>query len=757
MNTVPLPIGPSAPVGKEVEEMPASSLIEKKNSFFAYSLALGVCLLILSWVMDLSRFDMRVPLAYHGDALFVGAQIKAIIDNGWYLHNAYVGMPGSLDMYDFPMADNVQFFMLKLLAFLFHDWAITGNVYFLLTFPLTTWTSLYVLRRFHISYLPALVASLLFTFLPYHFLRGFGHLFLAGYYMVPLITLFVLRLCLRPDFLTRLDPETGNPRLDVFSKKSLATLATCLVMAGTGIYYAFFGCYLLLVGALAASIKQRRLYPMIPGALVISTICAGCVLNVMPTLIHHATHSVNTAVAARSPAEAEVFSLKIAQLLLPRAGHRLEPLADWKKNYNSVMPPPNGKDFATLGMIGTIGFCALILCLLFKASSDRLSPVLETLSRLNAFAFLLATTGGLGSLFALTVSPSIRCYDRMSVFIAFFAFFAVSILAHRLCRRVPVTGKTRILMPLLGAAILLVGLLDVLPVIPVWRDEEMKRKDFALDSEYVQRLEAALPDGAMVFQLPYVHFPEGATEYSGCFYDHLRPYLHSHKLRWSFGAMHGRAADAWQAHLAGKPAPELIRDLTLIGFAAVYVDRTSMPRASAGFESTLSKFSGIPAIVSADERFACYDLSDYREKLRENYSAEQWLRMQEEARSPLLVSWQSGFSDLEGPPEHTWRWCCARKAEFCIRNLSNRPRDVTLSMEPHTGYAQISHLWITSPLFNDTLLMNQETHVRSWSFRVPPGEWNVTFASDAPQVVSPKDTRMLIFSIDRFALVESHP
>jgi phosphoglycerol transferase len=755
MNPVPLAIRPSTPVGKEVEEMPVCSSIQKRNSILAYAMALCVCLLILSWVMDLSRFDIRVPLAYHGDSLFVGAQIKAIIDNGWYLHNAYVGMPGSLDMYDFPMADNVQFLVLKVLAFLLHDWAITGNIYFLLTFPLTTWTSLYVLRRFHISYVPALVASLLFTFLPYHFLRGFGHLFLAGYYMIPLITLFILRLCLQPDFLTRLHPETGKPRLDVFSKKSLATLATCLVVASTGVYYAFFGCYLLLVGALAACINQRRLYPIIPGATLIGTIGVGCVLNIMPTLIHEVTHGANSAVAARSPAEAEVFSLKISQLLLPRAGHRLGPLAEWKASYNRVMPPPNGKDFATLGMIGAIGFSALIFCLLVKAPSDRLSPLLEALSRLNVFALLLATTGGLGSLFALTVSPSIRCYDRISVFIAFFAFFAASILAHRLCRRMPVTGKTQVLMPVLGAAVLLFGLLDLLPVIPVWRDEAMRREDYALDSEYVQRLEAALPDGAMIFQLPYVHFPEGATEYSGCFYDHLRPYLHSRNLRWSFGAMHGRAADAWQAQLAGKPAPEFVRDLTLIGFAAVYIDRPNMPRADAGFESTLAKFSGVPAIVSADERFACYDLSEYREKLRENYTAEQWLRMQEEVKSPLLVSWQSGFSDLEGPPDHHWRWCCSRKAEFCIRNLSNRPKDVTLTMEPHTGYAEMSHVWITSPLFNDTLLMNQEPRVRSWSFRVPPGEWNVTFASDAPRVVSPTDTRTLIFCIDRFALVES--
>src|SRR5205814_10536651 len=50
---------------------------------------------------------------------------------------------------------------------------------------------------------------------------------------------------------------------------------------------------------------------------------------------------------------------------------------------------------------------------------------------LTLAATLLATIGGLGSLFALLVSPQIRSYNRISIFIGFFALLAVVLLIDR--------------------------------------------------------------------------------------------------------------------------------------------------------------------------------------------------------------------------------------------------------------------------------------------------------------------------------------
>src|SRR5437879_7632677 len=117
--------------------------------------------------------------------------IKGMVENGWYLHNPAVGAPTGLDMYDFPMAELLHFGILKLLACFTSDVALIHNLYYLLGFPLAMLTSLLVLRYFQVSFLPALVVSLLFAFLPYHFLRLL-HLFLASYYLIPLLVMVIL-------------------------------------------------------------------------------------------------------------------------------------------------------------------------------------------------------------------------------------------------------------------------------------------------------------------------------------------------------------------------------------------------------------------------------------------------------------------------------------------------------------------------------------------------------------------------------------
>src|SRR5687767_6331660 len=151
-----------------------------------------LCALILCFLLKLWRADLRVPFHYNGDALLHAMFIKGIADNGWYWQNPSLGAPNGLQMYDFPAVDNSAAAVLAFIGlFTDHPFLIL-NIFYLLTFPLVTISSLYVLRRFKLSYAPALFASLLFTFLPYHFMRGESHLFLSAYYFVPHVVMVLL-------------------------------------------------------------------------------------------------------------------------------------------------------------------------------------------------------------------------------------------------------------------------------------------------------------------------------------------------------------------------------------------------------------------------------------------------------------------------------------------------------------------------------------------------------------------------------------
>lgn len=95
----------------------------------------------------------------------------------------------------------------------------------------------------------------------------------------------------------------------------------------------------------------------------------------------------------------------------------------------------------------------------------------------------------------------------------------------------------------------------------------------ASDRELGRRLEASLPPGAMVFQLPVLGFPEVAAPQALNDYEHFRPYLATTTLRFSYGAPKFRARSRWQRDLEGRPMAETVPLLEAYGFAALYINR----------------------------------------------------------------------------------------------------------------------------------------------------------------------------------------
>ncbi|MCL5019534.1 MAG: hypothetical protein M1426_03510, partial [Patescibacteria group bacterium] len=389
-----------------------------------YTGALILCMLILVWVMKLWNADLAVPFAYGGDALYVSMLIKGLIDNGGYLHNSFVGMPTGLDMHDFPFADSFQFLLMKLISFFVSDYAVILNLYFLLTFPLTTLSSLFVFRQFSISYLSSIVGSLLFTFLPYHFFRGEAIFFLAAYYMIPPMVMVILWVYLERPLLFNYGENNCKPRLDFLSYKSIISVVICMLVASTGIYYAFFACFFLLVAGISAYFNRSNVYHLLASGILIIVISIGVLINISPSIVYKYNYGENLVVARRIPVEAEISGLKITQLLLPVSSHRITYLAVLKDKYNSA-PLVNENNSSSLGAVGSFGFLTMIGWFLYRKPVASNMKLIGNLSVLTVSAVLLATIGGFGSLFALIISPQIRAYNRISVYIAFFSLFAV--------------------------------------------------------------------------------------------------------------------------------------------------------------------------------------------------------------------------------------------------------------------------------------------------------------------------------------------
>lgn len=720
-----------------------------------YVTVILLSLVFVTLSMKLWKADFHVPFSYRGDSLIYGMTVKGTIEHGWYLNNPSVGAPGGLRMHDYPLADAFNFLLIKILGLIRADYAWVLNVFFLLTFPLTAVASLFAFRQFNLSLWSAIVWALLYTFMPYHFFRGESHLFIATYYPVPLVAMVVLWLSSGAFFA---DAGSAGRARSLFrwgGQKFIVSIFVCLLVSSVGLgYYAFFSCFFLVLGAGIAAISGRTLKPFLPAAILIAIISAGLLANLAPSLLYLRRHG-DVKVAQRSPEESEVYGLKIAPMLLPVRDHRVPAFAALTERYR-VATLSNEGGAATLGLIGSAGFIFLLLWLFFwKSEKTSMLPapttaLLNRLSILSVAAVLLGTVGGFSSLFAFIVSPQIRTYNRISIFIAFFALLAVALIVEEAFQRIR-RWPRGLVYPALGL-MLAIGMLDQTSTyfVPQYA---RNTAEFRSDQQFVSNLEQRLAPGTMVFQLPYVPFPETPSVNFMVDYDLFKGYLHSKHLRWSYGAMKYREGDAWMKEISQKSASELLEAIVFAGFKGIYIDRFGYIDHGAKIESRLNEILKTEPFISQNERLVFFDLTEFSKKLESAHSSEDWSRKRDQIMNPLTFTWASGFSDLEGTPEDNWRWSASR-GELTITNKSQHSRRIEIHMRLSSGYDRPANLKIQGDGFADSLVINKQGTPYSRIVTIPPGKVTFEFSCDAQPVVAPNDKRVLIFRVVNFEAKE---
>jgi phosphoglycerol transferase len=708
---------------------------ERAKQASEYAVAAALCLLILFCYLKLWKADLRVPFYYAGDTVFYAMCVKGMIDNGWYWQNAFVGAPDGLLMYDFPWVDHSVGVLLWLISIFTHNFALVLNIFYLLTFPLVTLTSLFVFRHFKLSYIPSLFCSLLYAFLPYHFLRNENHLILSAYYGIPLVTMVLLWITAE--------------QFSLRSKRFIFSAVICALIGASGVYYPFFSCFLLLVAGAIGSLKFQSFRPLMTTIVLVGITGSTLLISLSPSFVYKYRRG-DAGVMQRHPGAAEDFGLKISQLLLPITGHRLDTLNQLKAFHNANTLVTES-DAASLGVIGSIGFLALLVQLLRrKEIVTSVAPGLfSDLSIMNVFAVLLGLVGGFGFLFAVLISSGIRCYNRISVFIAFFSLMAVAIGLERIYQRT-LKSRRSIFYSLLAVA-LVAGVLD--QTTPAYiHDYAAIKIEYLSDDQFVKGIENSVPPASMIFQLPYVPFPEFPPFNKMRDYDHFRGYVHSQNLRWSYGTMKNREGDQALQGIAALPIEELVQIISFAGFKGIYLDRFGYADNGAAIETKLSDLLQNKPIVSPNGRLVFFNLVDYVGRLREKYPDNEWEANEDLSFHPVLVDWKGGFSGYESLPGKTWRWCSS-EGELHLRNTSQRPRTIRLEMSFATGYEQLDDL-VISGLISEQLKVNATPSFFAKTITVPPGESVINFRSSAKRVYAPLDTRFLVFKVEDFKMTE---
>ena len=133
------------------------------------------------------------------------------------------------------------------------------------------------------------------------------------------------------------------------------------------------------------------------------------------------------------------------------------------------------------------------------------------------------------------------------------------------------------------------------------------RTEWTALSTFVHALEGRLPAGAMVFQLPAVHFlNETGREQMGQF-DHIKLYLPSRLLRWSYPAISDEVV-RWQQRVSRLPPRLLSTALAREGFAAILIDRNGYADRGQSILSDLGVSASSDAVLVENTRYIAVDL-----------------------------------------------------------------------------------------------------------------------------------------------------
>ncbi len=675
--------------------------------------AAAVALLALAaagWVLKLWQADLALPFRYAqlDDTKFYLMLIRSVIRHGWFEAGSSLGAPFGQQLADFPQgADNLNFLIVRVLALFSSNPALIANLFYLLTFPLAAVSAFLVMRKLDVASAAAAVVAVLFALLPYHFYRGESQLMLSAYYSVPLSAYLFLSTFVGDARFKRRASSAGGA-LAWLSWRTARTVLLCAVIASSGLYYAAFALVLLSAGALVALLARRGRAAVMSTVGCVALIGVVLVANLSPSLIYRSEHGANPSIA-RTLTDTELLGLKPSQLLLPVQGHRLPLLSDLNGEYAKAASTSYCEQcYETLGSVGDVGFLWLLagaLAALLGAGALLAGSRLYRPAALGVLlSLLIASVGGFSSLLAYFLTPDVRGWNRMSLFIAFFSLLAVAGLTQAGLRRL----KRRVrgaYWPALALVVLLaVGVLDETSpdFVPRYRTSA---NEYRSDTAFFGSVQARLGAGASVFELPYVPFPEGygapasavgfASPNFGTTYEETRGYIASTSLRWSYGVAKGRPED-WESELAAKPLGLAVAAASLSGFEGLVIEPSGYQVSPAVLRGALRAQLGEQPLVSRGGDLWFFDLRPYATRLKRTLGERAEGEVRRATLYPLRVTCSSAGLTLSGgsrsQPVAATLTVDLTGLEPAFGGLTARfPDGATQRLATAAGSAQITH------------------------------------------------------------------
>jgi phosphoglycerol transferase len=498
--------------------------------------------------------------------------------------------PFTANWTDWPSLDELHGLALLILGNVF---GVFGglNAALLLGHLLAAGTFFFVARTTGASQLWSFVGGLAYGLSPFMFAQSPHHSGVQWAWHVPLFTL-VWRWV------------STDPGIEPWSRRFKEATGIGLLAGLLNVYYTNILCQLTLIGAAIRYLRTRARPALLSALAVIGAAAIGFAVSNFDTWTYKAVNGPNEGALVREYKWLEIYGLKIKDLFIPPVTHRSDALRNFGIDHRkqAVLNDEDGSPYQ--GIVG-------IACLIWLAGTTitRMASGREKDVPMEAwwvlwivFAF---TTGGLNAILGALGFTMFRTGARYSIVIlAITLLWAARELTTLQAGKDTSHNSKAAMTPWLFAAVALGGLIlwDQVPRAPTAATIAEINRQVTADREFTEQMEAALPSGAMVFQLPVMEFPESPIPGVPP-YDHFRPYIFSKQLRFSFGSHKGREREKWQQQLqnllvaGATPDQEAqkirfnadnvrraVDELKKLGFAAVYINRNGFPDRAKGLE-----------------------------------------------------------------------------------------------------------------------------------------------------------------------------
>lgn len=553
--------------------------------------ALAACIAAVTIVMACGGVEVLTgrPVQFYGDSVFHYALARMVIDGGWTWHTARLGAPGGCDFLSFGLDMPLESALLWLLSFTTDDCVSLLNRTWILLCGLGAANAYAAFRLVGLSRPVSLACGCLYAATPYAYYRSVSH-FNVHVAFVPLPTAAAVLVL--------------SDRLRGLSATAwIGTLVGCLLVGLGFIYYSFFTALLLVHVLMVAWLTGRR-GSIARGVCCLLAVICGASLNLAPVAIDWARDGKPAELSDRLPQHADMFGLRIRDLVVPSSMTPVPGLRQVGAQNDRVAWPNNGESrFAKFGILGAIGFVISLWVLVGVRPPGAAShdDVVRAAATSTFVLVMVGTVGGFGSVFNTYVSPTIRCYNRVFPLLEVLALIPLGSLVETASARLP----GRILSAVPPLAVLAFGMVEQNTAWFIRHEAGGYREERARLEEFVRTVEADARPGAAVYMIPATPFPHDGGHGTMRPYDHLKAYLFSQHLRWSWPVF-GARQRALVTSLGPVGDPGFVPRLREEGFEYAWIDRHGAD--ATGNEEAI--VAGGARLVHADAtgRFGFYSL-----------------------------------------------------------------------------------------------------------------------------------------------------